>query len=101
MGEIIRFLKAEFPAYRIAVLTNGSLLPDPEVRADLMEADLVIPTLNAVSDPAFRKINLPHREFSQRLSPRGSRDVLRLRRQTCYSRTPRLCIPWPTLDLPS
>ena len=66
MGEIIRFLKAEFPAYRIAVLTNGSLLPDPEVRADLMEADLVIPTLNAVSEPAFRKINRPHRDITQK-----------------------------------
>lgn len=66
MGEIIRFLKAEFPAYRVAVLTNGSLLPDPEVRADLMEADLVIPTLNAVSEPAFRKINRPHRDITQK-----------------------------------
>lgn len=60
IGEIIRFLKAEFPAYRVAVLTNGSLLTDPAVRADLMEADLVVPTLNAVSEPAFRKINRPH-----------------------------------------
>jgi wyosine [tRNA(Phe)-imidazoG37] synthetase (radical SAM superfamily) len=66
IGEIIGFLKAEFPAYRVAVLTNGSLLSDPEVRADLMGADLVIPTLNAVSEPAFRKINRPHREITQK-----------------------------------
>jgi len=64
VGKIIGFLKAEFPAYRVAVLTNGSLLSDPAVRADLMEADLVIPTLNAVSEQAFKKINRPHRDIT-------------------------------------
>ncbi|MDK2974899.1 MAG: hypothetical protein PWP08_1270 [Methanofollis sp.] len=66
IGEIIRFLKTEFPAYRIAVLTNGSTLSDPSVRGNLMGADLVIPTLNAVSEPAFRKINRPHRDITQK-----------------------------------
>lgn len=63
IGTIIGVIKTEFPAYRVAVLTNGSLLSDPAVRADLMNADLVIPTLNAVSERAFRKINRPHRDI--------------------------------------
>ncbi|WP_067051327.1 radical SAM protein [Methanofollis ethanolicus] len=64
IGEIIRVVKSEFPAYRVAVLTNGSLLSDPEVRRALHDADLVVPTLNAVSDAPFRKICRPHRSIS-------------------------------------
>ncbi|WP_298666846.1 radical SAM protein [uncultured Methanofollis sp.] len=64
IGEIIRTVKSEFPAYRVAVLTNGSLLPDPAVRRALLDADLVVPTLNAVSDTPFWKICRPHRSLS-------------------------------------
>lgn len=64
IGEIIRAVKSEFPAYRVAVLTNGSLLSDPEVRRSLRDADLVVPTLNAVSDIPFRKICRPHGSLS-------------------------------------
>lgn len=59
LGRIIRFLKDRFPAYRVAVLTNGSLLSDPEVRGDLIPADVVLPTLSTVNTPTFRKIHRP------------------------------------------
>jgi wyosine [tRNA(Phe)-imidazoG37] synthetase (radical SAM superfamily) len=48
----------------VAVLTNGTLLGDPGVRAELMLADLVMPSLDAATDPAFRKINRPPRKTS-------------------------------------
>ena len=41
------------------MLTNGALLGDPDVRAALMRADLVIPSLDAVSEETFQKINRP------------------------------------------
>jgi len=44
----------------IAVLTNGTLLFQPKIREELMEADLVIPSLDAVSEEVFKKINRPH-----------------------------------------
>lgn len=44
---------------RAAVLTNGSLLHDSDVRSELKAADLVIPSLDAVSLEVFRKINRP------------------------------------------
>jgi len=37
----------------VAVLTNGTLLYYPQVREDLLEADLVIPSLDAVSEKVF------------------------------------------------
>lgn len=44
----------------IAVITNGSLLSDPAVREQLMEADMVLPSIDACSETVFRKINRPH-----------------------------------------
>ncbi len=48
----------------IAVITNGSLLYDEEVRRDLLRADIVLPSLDAVSSEVFMKINRPRPGFS-------------------------------------
>jgi wyosine [tRNA(Phe)-imidazoG37] synthetase (radical SAM superfamily) len=48
----------------LAVLTNGSLLYDPDVREDLLSADVILPSLDAVSQEVFRKINRPPGGFS-------------------------------------
>lgn len=44
----------------VAVLTNGTLLADPEVREALVQADVVAPSLDAVSPEAFERVNRPH-----------------------------------------
>ncbi|MBP1928817.1 wyosine [tRNA(Phe)-imidazoG37] synthetase (radical SAM superfamily) [Methanolinea mesophila] len=59
IGRIIRFLKDRFPGYRVAVLTNGGLLHDPGVRADLVGADMVLPTLSTAVPETFAKIHRP------------------------------------------
>ena len=59
IGEIISFIKDRYPHYRVAVLTNSALFTDPDVRAALMRADLVVPSLDAVSEEVFVKINRP------------------------------------------
>ena len=43
----------------VAVLTNGTLMTDPEVRAELGLADVVAPSLDAVSQEAFERVNRP------------------------------------------
>jgi wyosine [tRNA(Phe)-imidazoG37] synthetase (radical SAM superfamily) len=48
----------------IAVITNGSLLYLEEVRQDLLYADVVLPSLDAVSSDAFLKINRPDEGLS-------------------------------------
>jgi len=48
----------------VAVLTNGSLLWQAEVRSHLMNADLVIPSLDAADEMRFRYINRPHNSIS-------------------------------------
>jgi wyosine [tRNA(Phe)-imidazoG37] synthetase (radical SAM superfamily) len=48
----------------LAVITNGSLLYEREVREDLLRADVVLPSLDAVSPEVFEKINRPAPGFS-------------------------------------
>jgi wyosine [tRNA(Phe)-imidazoG37] synthetase (radical SAM superfamily) len=48
----------------VAVITNGSLLYEEEVRQDLLRADIVLPSLDAASAEAFEKINRPHQGIS-------------------------------------
>lgn len=59
IGTVIRFIAGRFPRYRIAVLTNGSLLTDPRVREDIFPADVVLPTFSTVNEETFNLIHRP------------------------------------------
>ena len=48
----------------VAVLTNGSLLWRPEVRRQLLGADVVAPSLDAADEATFQAVNRPHEEIS-------------------------------------
>lgn len=63
IGEVIAFLKDHRPGIPVAVLSNGTLFGDPEVRGELMQADLVLPSLDAATDLALRRVNRPPRTF--------------------------------------
>jgi wyosine [tRNA(Phe)-imidazoG37] synthetase (radical SAM superfamily) len=63
IGELIGMIK-NMTTIPVAVLTNGSLLFMPEVRAALMQADLVIPSLDAGDEALFRYVNRPHADIS-------------------------------------
>lgn len=62
ISYIIKRIKKNY-TIPVCVLTNGSLLYLDEVKKDLSEADVVIPSLDAVSDAIFKKINRPHKEL--------------------------------------
>ena len=63
LGEMIRQVKAR-TTIPVAVITNGALTSLPEVRADLSQADAVLPTLDAGSPELYRKINRPWPELT-------------------------------------
>ncbi len=67
IGKITDFLKTEYPNYKICLLTNGSLFHLKDLRKEVRSVDLIIPSLDAVSDTAFRKINRP----SPQLNPQN------------------------------
>lgn len=59
IGTIIDFLKDKYPEYQIAVLTNGTLLWRKDVRSSILRADIIIPSLDAISEEVFTKIARP------------------------------------------
>lgn len=61
LGGIIASTKRKYPQYKVAVLTNGSLFYRKELREEVGMADLIVPSLDAVSEPVFQKLNRPHR----------------------------------------
>jgi wyosine [tRNA(Phe)-imidazoG37] synthetase (radical SAM superfamily) len=64
IGKIIGLVKEDFPNIPVAVLTNATLMYDKKVREDLYKADLVLPSVDAGTESAFKKINLPSPDFS-------------------------------------
>ena len=59
MPEIIRGIKKLFPSMPVAVLTNATTMTDPEVRKELLEADVVLPSMDSLIASEFRAINRP------------------------------------------
>ncbi|RJP77570.1 MAG: radical SAM protein [Desulfobacteraceae bacterium] len=60
IGEIIQYMKTDYPEYAVAVLTNGTMFHLPEVRKAVLQADVVIASFDAASDHVFQTINRPH-----------------------------------------
>ncbi len=59
IGDVLKFIKEKKPQIPVALLTNGTLLFDPEVRAEIKAADVVLPSLDAATNSIFQKINRP------------------------------------------
>lgn len=59
IGDILDFIKRNYPGVKTAVLTNGTLLFDKKLRDEVQNADVILPSLDAASQAAFEKINRP------------------------------------------
>jgi len=59
IGTIVRYLKDRFPAYRLCLLTNGTLLGDKDLAEEILPVDLIIPSLDVGEEESFQKINRP------------------------------------------
>ena len=56
IGEIIDFIKDNYPQYKVLVLTNGILLSNPEIAQKVLKADIIAPSLDVAANDAFRLI---------------------------------------------
>ncbi|MCK4388625.1 MAG: radical SAM protein [Desulfobacterales bacterium] len=76
IGSLIHDIKkhTEIP---VALLTNGSLLGDSQVRESIMESDVVLPSLDAYDQEGFETINRPHRDISFEAMVQGLIDFRR------------------------
>ncbi len=64
IGEVLQYIKQNKPHIPIAVLTNGTLLADVNVRKAIKDADVVLPSLDAATEKVFRRINRPEKTLS-------------------------------------
>jgi wyosine [tRNA(Phe)-imidazoG37] synthetase (radical SAM superfamily) len=60
IGEVLAYIKMHYPTTKTAILTCGALLSLPELRSELLEADVILPSLDAGSQSMFEKINRPN-----------------------------------------
>ena len=59
LGDLILELKKRTKK-PIVVITNGALMSDDKVRAELLNADIVMPSLDGYNELAFKKIDRPY-----------------------------------------
>lgn len=59
LGYLIREIK-KVSKVPVGVLTNSTLFTDPQVRGELMAADVVVPSIDAATQETFRKVCIPH-----------------------------------------
>ncbi len=78
IGKIIRAVRSVCgKRYRIAVITNSSLLWKKEVRQGLLDADIVVASLDSVDEKLFQRIDHP---VSQITLPKIISGLTRFRR---------------------
>lgn len=76
LGDLVEGIRAmtDIP---VAVLTNGSLLWDRDIRRQTAGAHLVVPSLDAGDAAMFSKVNRPHPDISFELMVEGLADFRR------------------------
>lgn len=60
IGKVRSFIKEKYPQYKLALLTNSTLLHDKNLRKEIKNIDLILPSLDAASKDVFRKLNRPN-----------------------------------------
>ena len=59
LGELIKGIK-DMLDKPVAVITNGALLYDKNLREELMSADMVLPSVDAYNESIYKKIDRPY-----------------------------------------
>ena len=59
IGDIISFIKTNWSEYKLCLITNSTTLIDESIHNDLLSCDLIMPSLDAVSDDVFQRIDKP------------------------------------------
>jgi len=60
IGKVLTYVKQNYPGVKAAVLTSGVLLINKQLRAEILEADVILPSLDAASQKVFEMINRPN-----------------------------------------
>ena len=78
LPELACWIKSNYPQYKICLLTNGTLLADPEVCKVLEYIDLAMPNFDASTDEELQIINRPAPGISVESLAEGIRNAAKL-----------------------
>jgi len=62
INQIIDSIK-EITPIPVALITNSALFIEPKVRNEVLNCDLILPSLDAVTQDVFEKIDRPHKDL--------------------------------------
>ncbi|MFA7057464.1 MAG: radical SAM protein [Candidatus Cloacimonadales bacterium] len=60
IGELINYIKAKYPQYKLALITNSSHISRSDIQDELLKLDMIMPSLDSVNQDIFESINRPH-----------------------------------------
>lgn len=63
IGKVISFLNEKYTRYKLALLTNSTLLSNENLRNELYKIDLLLPSLDTVNKDTFTKMNRPNSQL--------------------------------------
>lgn len=64
LAELVASVRENLPGRPIAILTNASLMPRPDVRDDLSSFDVVVAKVDAPNQELFAQINRPFANYT-------------------------------------
>jgi len=59
IGKVIKHIKKNYPQYKIALLTNSTLLNDLKLLDEIKKCDVIVPSLDSATDEGIMKIDRP------------------------------------------
>ncbi|MCK4654544.1 MAG: radical SAM protein, partial [Candidatus Cloacimonetes bacterium] len=63
IGKVISFLREKYPRYKLALLTNSTLLSNENLRNEINRINVLLPSLDTVSENIFKKMNRPNSQL--------------------------------------
>jgi wyosine [tRNA(Phe)-imidazoG37] synthetase (radical SAM superfamily) len=64
LGRLITHIKTSYPQYKLALITNSTHLDRADIIEELLKLDLVMPSMDAIDQDNFDKINRTHKAIS-------------------------------------
>ncbi len=71
IDTFISFIKSKYPQYKIALITNSSLLNNKDVLNKISKIDLIVPSIDAGDKITMDKINRPHEKITWEVIYKG------------------------------
>lgn len=63
IGKIIDYVKKKYPDMKVGLITNSSVFAQQGTVDEILNADIILPSLDSALKHSFKRINRPHRHY--------------------------------------